>query len=105
MSDAAQRLNDELQKVAAAFDARLPGRLQQLAALWEACEAGGTDSRDRLQRELHRLRGTAASYGYQALSQRLREAEDQLKQDASPALRDNLQQVFSQRWERDTPLI
>lgn len=111
MSDAAQRLADELQKVAAAFDARLPQRLQALEALWQAFETGEPDSAEPLRRELHRLRGTAASYGYQALSHCLRNAEerltrlDQANPDGRAALQSDMREAFTRRWERDTPLI
>ncbi|GIZ52324.1 Hpt domain-containing protein [Noviherbaspirillum aridicola] len=104
MSDAGRRLEEALQKVAAAFDARLPERLRQLESLWHAYEDGGADSAEALRRELHRLRGTASSYGYRALSQQLREAEDQLREVARPALRASMRQVFDRRWERDAPL-
>lgn len=105
MSGPDQRLEEALRKVAAVFDTRLPDRLRLLEDLWRAFEDEGAARAEPLRRELHRLRGTAASYGYQALAQRLRAAEDLLRQDARAALRDDMAQLFARRWERDSPLV
>lgn len=104
MSESDDRLAQALQKVAAAFDARLPERMRQLGALRDAWQRGEAGAEAALQRELHRLRGTAASYGYQALSRQLREAEQLLQQDARDALRAAMEDLLARPWQRDTPL-
>lgn len=102
MSDAQRKLEQELQRVAAAFAARLPERMALLASLWEAYAAGGDGA--ALQKELHRLRGTAASYAYATLAQQLRLAEELLKQDRREALLALMPDILARAWTQDGQL-
>jgi hypothetical protein len=102
MPERQQRLERELQRVAAQFAARLPERLALLAKLWDAHVAGEDGAPQALQRELHRLRGTAASYGYAALARQLRVAEDLLTGGAQAAeLSAAMATVLEQQWLQD----
>jgi CheY-like chemotaxis protein len=76
--------DDFLAPLRARFRAGLAGRLRDI----EAAAAHGAD-RETLTRELHKLRGAAAGYGFDALSEAAADAEDALRRggDGADALR------------------
>ena len=79
--------DDFLAPLRARFRAGLAGRLRDI----ESAAAHGAD-RDTLIRELHKLRGAAAGYGFDALSEAAADAEDALR--GGPGSADTLRRVL-----------
>jgi CheY-like chemotaxis protein/anti-sigma regulatory factor (Ser/Thr protein kinase)/HPt (histidine-containing phosphotransfer) domain-containing protein len=72
--------DDFLAPLRARFRAGLAGRLRDIQAA-----AGAHGEGDTLLRELHKLRGAAAGYGFDALSEAAADAEEALRRGADPA--------------------
>jgi CheY-like chemotaxis protein/HPt (histidine-containing phosphotransfer) domain-containing protein len=72
--------DDFLAPLRARFRAGLAGRLRDI----ELAAKDGAD-RETLMRELHKLRGAAAGYGFDALSEAAADAEDALRRGAASA--------------------
>jgi CheY-like chemotaxis protein len=86
-ADADSGEDDFLAPLRARFRAGLAGRLRDI----EAAAAHGAD-RETLMRELHKLRGAAAGYGFDALSEAAADAEDALR--GGPGSTDALRRVL-----------
>lgn len=68
-----------LEKLRAEYAAKLPSQLAGLAALLARAREGATDARQKLEAELHRISGTAGTYGFESLSADARDAEERLR--------------------------
>lgn len=70
--DNAQRIRE----VTLGFARRLPDRIARIIILWGSCRRDGDNSAlPVLRAEVHKLKGTAATYGYLSLSAVLAEIE------------------------------
>ena len=68
-----------IREVSLGFSQRLPDRIARIVALWRGCRRDGDRSALPVFRaEVHKLKGTAATYGYVALSAVLAEIESAL---------------------------
>lgn len=68
-----------IREVALGFSQRLPDRIARIVVLWRGCRRDGDPSALPIFRaEVHKLKGTAATYGYISLSAILAEIESVL---------------------------
>jgi len=61
--------DSEMTSLLAAYAARLPETIQQIRDLWSDVERGSDGAVERLHRGVHRIAGTAGTYGHDALSE------------------------------------
>ena len=77
IQDADDRVEQELDALRRGFSERLPGRLARMADAWHRLEASGWPEEEEraFHRSIHGLAGTAASLGFHAVGDLVREAE------------------------------
>ena len=61
------------------YAARLPEKIREVRDLWDQVEGGSDGASERLQRSIHRVAGSAGTYGYAQLSDVARELEHALE--------------------------
>lgn len=82
--DVPDDFRETLRALQARYAAELPERLAAIeAALADPADPNGRDGHERARALVHRLRGTAGSYGFAAISEAAARLEDAL--DAAPA--------------------
>jgi diguanylate cyclase (GGDEF)-like protein len=72
---------DELERIADAFAAALPGKLEEITALYQSLSARtvSDETRETLHRKVHTLTGSAKTFGFPLLSDAARALEQELK--------------------------
>jgi HPt (histidine-containing phosphotransfer) domain-containing protein len=75
-----QSEDDALRELRAEFRSRLPGRVEEVAAALDEARtrAGDAEALAEARRLVHRLKGTASSYGFAAIGESLEAVEDAL---------------------------
>lgn len=86
----AGELQEAMQRFRQEFAAQLPARLQEARQLLAACRAAPTDGERlrELHRCIHKLAGSAGTFGMGEVSQQARVIEDQLDALSAQEVRD-----------------
>lgn len=76
---AMQKFQEELEKLKTAFAASLPSRVAEIEALWtKACTQSTSEDMRFLERALHSLAGSGATFGFPEISRQAKSFENKL---------------------------
>ncbi|MEX2444788.1 MAG: diguanylate cyclase [Alkalispirochaeta sp.] len=96
------QVQERLQQLSAQFRAGLPEKLQEIRGLWSRSFDGDIEALRSLRYRVHRLAGSAATFGFEELTDLARAAEQQIERDLaselcaiSPASREGLEQLIA----------
>ncbi len=70
--------DSKMAELVESYAARLPEKVREIRNLWDQVEGGSDGATDRLHRSLHRIVGTAGTFGYASLSEIAGELEQKL---------------------------
>jgi diguanylate cyclase (GGDEF)-like protein len=76
-------VQERLQQLSTQFRAGLPAKIAEIHTLWDESSEGDVESLRSLRHHVHRLAGSAATFGYDDLTALARAAEQEIERDLS----------------------
>jgi len=75
------QVQERLQQLSAQFRAGLPNKLAEIRGLWNRSTNGDVEALRSLRYQVHRLAGSAATFGFDEITDRARGVEERVEQD------------------------